>query len=55
MATLEQAHVIPTKAELTAAEDALCDIFFENLESLTPEKRDVVLLDLRANAAAHGE
>ena len=53
MATLAQP--IPESIDdVTAAENALCDIFFEALDELPSEKRQAVLADLRASAA-HGE
>jgi len=55
MATPAQVKVSDPEMKTTAAEDTLCEAFFELLETMPPEKRDGLLSDLRANAKAHGE
>jgi hypothetical protein len=55
MATLAQPTISSPNPQTTAAEDALFEAFSGLLETLPPDKRKVVLADLRANAEAHGE
>jgi hypothetical protein len=55
MATLVQPSVLPTSEEVTAAEEALCEIFFDHLDSLPFERQREIITDLRTNAVAHGE
>jgi len=55
MATLTHPQTRPTEAEVKAAEDALLEIFAEHLETLTPEKREEIAVELRANAEKFGE
>jgi hypothetical protein len=55
MATLAQTKISNPEAKITGAEQALCDAFFELLDTVPPETSKGILSDLRANAEAHGE
>jgi hypothetical protein len=56
MATLAQPKRTEAEPQTTAAaEEALLAAFDDLLETLTPEAREGLLSDLRANAVARGE
>ncbi len=55
MATLAQAQVSAPEISRTDAEEALIEAFEELLDTMSPQARDGLIGDLRANAVAHGE
>jgi len=55
MATLAQPTVYPPETKTTLAEETLIEAFEELLETISPEARQGLIGDLRANAVAHGE
>jgi hypothetical protein len=55
MASLAQPANIPSSEEVTAAETALIEAFYDILETIPPEQQKALIADLRANAEAHGQ
>ncbi len=55
MATLAQPKLPTPQPQSTTSEDNLVQAFEELLETMTPEGRQGLIADLRANAVAHGE
>jgi hypothetical protein len=55
MATLAQPVKVSTPEEVTAAEQALSELFLDHLETLPEDRQKEVMSELRANALALGE